>query len=53
MLLQDGADNAKQLIDEYEPDFASKEEYFAFADNINLDYDAVSYEEEYKAILTF
>lgn len=53
MLLQDGADNAKQLIDEYEPDFASKEEYFAFADKINLDYDAVSYEEEYKAILTF
>ena len=41
--LDDDAKNAKELIDNYKPDFASFEEYFAFADSINCDLDAVSY----------
>ena len=43
--LDDDAKNAREIIDNYKPDFASFEEYFAFADSINCDLDAVIYED--------
>ena len=43
--LDDDAKNAKELIDNYKPDFASYDEYFAFVDSLNLDIDAVSHED--------
>ncbi|MBR2311152.1 MAG: amidohydrolase [Oscillospiraceae bacterium] len=52
MLLKDDAAKAKQVIAEYEPQFASMEEYFAYADSINIDVQAVTYEEN-RAILTY
>ena len=52
MLLKDDAAKAKQVIAEYEPQFASMADYFAYADSINLDIQAVTYEEN-KAILTY
>ena len=43
--LDDDAKNARELIDNYKPDFATYQEYFDFADSLNLDVDAVSHEE--------
>ena len=43
--LDDNAKNARELIDNYKPDFASFAEYLAFADSVNCDLDAVSYED--------
>jgi hypothetical protein len=50
--LDDNAKNAKELIDNYKPDFASYEEYFAFVDSLNLDVDAVCHEDG-KTTLTY
>ena len=50
--LDDDAKNAKEVIADYKPDFASFEEYFAFADSLNLDIDAVSHEDG-KTTLTY
>ena len=52
MLLKDGAAKAKKVIAEYTPQFASMKEYFAYADSINMDVQAVTYEDN-KAILTY
>ena len=52
MLLKDDAAKAKKVIAEYTPQFASMEDYFAYADSINLDIQAVTYEGN-KAILTY
>ncbi len=51
-LLKDGGIRAQEIIANYQPEFASIEEYFAFVDKLNLDHDAVRYEEN-KAILNF
>ena len=50
--LDDDAKNARELIDNYKPDFATYEEYFAFVDNLNLDIDAVC-NEDGKTTLTY
>ena len=50
--LDDDAKNARELIDNYKPDFATYEEYFAFVDNLNLDIDAVCHEDG-KTTLTY
>lgn len=50
--LDDEAKNARELIDNYKPDFATYEEYFAFVDSLNLDIDAVSHEDG-KTTLTY
>lgn len=42
-LLRDDARWAKKLVEEYEPAFASIEEYLAFLDKLNIDRDAVRY----------
>ena len=52
MLLKDDAAKAKQVIAEYKPQFASMEEYFAYADSINKNIQAVTFEDD-KAILTY
>lgn len=53
MVLREDAAVGKKIVEEYEPEFASMEEYFAFVDSLDLDCDAVSYEGDNKAILTY
>lgn len=53
MVLRDDAAVGRKIVEEYKPEFASKEEYFAFVDSLNLDCDAVSYEGDNKAVLTY
>ena len=50
--LDDDAKNAKEVIADYKPDFASYDAYFAYVDSLNLDIDAVCHEDG-KTILTF
>ena len=52
MLLRDDAAKAKQAIAEYEPQFASMADYFAYADSIDMNIQAVEYEDN-KAVLTY
>ncbi|MBE6036308.1 MAG: amidohydrolase [Clostridiales bacterium] len=52
-LLANGGAKAKELMDEYEPDFPSMEDYFAFMDKLNLDQKAVTYEEDGRVTLDF
>ena len=44
-LLENGAEKAKSIIENYKPQFASIKEYFEFADKLFLDKDAVVYGE--------
>jgi len=53
MALRNGGEKAKSIIDNYEPAFGSMQEYFDFVDNLALDCDAVEYQGEYEAKLTF
>jgi len=50
--LDNDAKNAKEVIADYKPDFASFQEYFDFADKLNLDIDAVCHEDG-KTTLTY
>ena len=43
ILLGDGAKRAKQVIDEFKPRFASKEDYLAFVGNLNCSGDRIDY----------
>lgn len=52
LLLRDNAARAKKAIAEYKPVFTSMAEYFAYVDKLELDIDAVHYENN-KAILTY
>lgn len=53
MALKDGAARAKELIADYDPTFGSYQEYFDYADKLNLDCQAVSYEEDGSVVLRF
>ncbi len=44
LLLENGAQRAREIIDAYEPAFRTKEEYFAFVDSLDMDRDMVTYE---------
>ena len=46
LLLQDGGKRAKQIIDEYEPAFASKDEFLAYVDALNCSGDRIVYNED-------
>ena len=46
MLLENGGERAKQIKDNYQPLFASKEEYIAYVDAINRDGDVINYRED-------
>ncbi len=45
LLLMNGGERAKQIVAEYQPPFASKEEYFAFMDSLNDSGDRIEYTE--------
>ncbi len=49
ILLSDNAKRARQVIDEFKPQFASKKEYLAFVDNLNASGDRIDYSEENNA----
>lgn len=51
VLLSDGGKRAKQVIDEYEPLFASKEEFLEYVDNINASGDRIEYCEDGRIIV--
>jgi metal-dependent amidase/aminoacylase/carboxypeptidase family protein len=53
IILGNNAAEAKRIIADYEPDFSSMADYFAFMDKLNLDIDAVSYEGRNSAVLNF
>lgn len=46
MLLENGAEKAKEVISNYKPFFKTNDEYFEYKDKINRDFDAVSYDEK-------
>ena len=46
LLLKDGAARAKKIVAEFEPSFATMEEYFACIDKMDMDKDAVIYNED-------
>ena len=45
LLLQNDAARAKSIIENYQPQFASMQDYFDYVDKLNLDIDAVTYED--------
>ena len=46
ILLSDNAKRARKVIDEFKPQFASKEEYLAFLDSLNQSGDRIDYSKE-------
>ena len=46
LLLKDDAARARKIVAEFEPSFASMEEYFACIDKLDMDKDAVIYNED-------
>ncbi|MBR5453044.1 MAG: amidohydrolase [Clostridia bacterium] len=46
ILLRDGAERAKQVVEEYKPLFKSKEEYLSYVDKINRTGDRITYNED-------
>lgn len=53
MALENGGERAKSIIENYEPEFASMQEYFDFMDKLSLDCDAVTYDNDNQATLTY
>ena len=43
LLLSDGGSRARKIVEEYEPQFASKEEYLTFMDSLNTSGDRIDY----------
>ena len=52
LLLENGGQRAKEIVANYQPEFDSMQEYFDFVDKLNLDVDAVTYEDG-KAVLRY
>lgn len=52
-LLKNDAAKAKEILDGFTPEFASTQDYLSFLDKLNLDCDAVSYDGENKAVLSY
>ena len=44
LLLQNGAERAKRIVEEYEPLFASKEDYFRYVEEMSCTGDRIAYE---------
>ena len=53
LLLKDDAARAKEIIENYEPEFASKEEYLAYLDSLNDCGDRIEYREDGTAEVRF
>ena len=45
ILLKNGGEEVQKIVREYEPEFKSMEEYFAYVDKLALDKEAVTYED--------
>ena len=52
-LLENGAETAKSIVANYQPEFADKDNYFAYVDALDMDKQAVTYEENGNVILDF
>ncbi len=52
LLLENGAERAKQVIDNFQPVYPSIQAYFQYMDSLNLDVQAVQYAEDGKVMLT-
>ena len=46
LLMGNGAERAQKIVDEYQPQFASKEEYLAYMDSLNAEGDRITYSED-------
>ena len=46
LLLENGAERAKSIVSEFKPPFATKEEYFAYVDELNAAGDRIIYHED-------
>ena len=46
LLLENGAERAKQILADYQPKFASKEEFLAYQDSLNDSGDRITYRED-------
>ncbi len=46
LLMGNGAERAQKIVDEYQPQFASKEEYLAYMDSLNAEDDRIIYSED-------
>lgn len=46
LLLRDGAKRAKAIVSDFKPQFATKEEYFAYVDGLNAAGDRITYRED-------
>ena len=53
LLLENGAETAKKVIADFQPVYASKEEYFRLMNALRIDQQAVSYEEDGTVRLSF
>ena len=51
ILLSDGGKRAKMIIDEYKPQFSSKEEYLRYLDSLNTSEDRIEYRDGESAIV--
>ena len=51
LLLENGAERAKEVVSKHNPFFKTREDYFAYKDKINKDFEAISYEENGNVIL--
>jgi len=51
ILLCNGAQRAKQIIADFKPVFASKEEYFAYTDQLNCSGERIKYTEDGLAMI--
>ena len=52
-LLGNNAEQAKKIVAEFKPQFATKEEYFAYIDQINGEGDRISYRQDGVAEVMF
>lgn len=46
LLLENGAERAKRIVEEYEPMFATKEEFLAYVDSLNKNGDRIIYNDD-------
>ena len=53
LLLENGGEKAKQIVESYDAPMKSKEEYFAFVDSLDMDKRTVTYEENGTVTLDF
>lgn len=53
LLLQEEGKAARQIVADYKPEFAHKEAYFAYADNLRKDLESVTYQPDGTVKLTY